>query len=121
MLNYNIKGSEVPITDELRTYVEKKLAHAEKFLQGDTSVHVDVELEYQELRHGDKYRAEFTLEARGKVHRASCWSESMHGAIDLSTSEIVSELGREKSKRVHLVRRSAYKVKEYLRGWRTKI
>ncbi len=121
MLNYNIKGTGVSITDELRSYVEKKLAHAEKFLQDDPSVHVDVELGYQQLRHGDKYRAEFTLGAPGAVYRATHWGESLHAAIDLAIGEVVGELGRDKKKRLHMVRRSAAKVKEYLRGWRTKI
>ena len=66
MLNYNIKGTGVPITDELRGYVEKKLAHAEKFLQSDTTAHVDVELTHQDLRHGDKFCAEFTASAEQK-------------------------------------------------------
>ena len=117
MLNYNIKGTGVPITDELRGYVEKKLAHAEKFLQSDTTAHVDVELTHQDLRHGDKFCAEFTASAAGAVYRATRWGESMHAAIDVAVDEIVAELGRDKDKRVHMMRRSATKVKEFLKGW----
>ena len=121
MLNYNIKGTGLSISDELRGYVEKKLAHAEKFLQGDTTAHVDVELTHQDLRHGDKFCAEFTVGAAGAVYRATCWGESMHAAIDLATGEVVGELTRDKKKRLHMVRRSASKIKDYLRGWRSKV
>jgi len=117
MLNYNIKGTGLDLTDELRGYAEKKLAPAEKFLP--ESVHADIELEYHKGRHGDPYRAEFTLEADGVVHRVERWAESLHGAIDLATAEIVQELSRNKKKRIHVLRRSAHRVKEYLRGWRS--
>ena len=117
MLNYNIKSTQIPITDELRGYVEKKLAHAEKFLQGDTTAHVDVELTHQNLRHGDNYCAEFTASAAGAVYRATRWGESMHAAVDLAAGEIMTELGRDKDKRVRMMRRSASKIKEFLKGW----
>lgn len=118
MLNYNIKGTGLDITDELRGYAEKKLGHAEKFLQNDPSARINIELEYQAARDGDKYRAEFTVFASGAAYRAERWGESMHAAIDLAVGELLNELGRNKKKRLHLVRRSAAKVKDYLRGWR---
>lgn len=121
MLNYNIKGTGVTISDELRGYAERRLEHTEKFLQHDPSAHADIELEYQALRDGDKYRAEFTLQTAGGIHRVSKWGESMHAAIDLAVGELTNELGRNKKKRIHLVRRGAHRVKEYLRGWRSKI
>lgn len=118
MLNYNIKGTGLDITDELRGYVEKKLARAEKFLQGDSAAHVDIELEYQSVRDGDHYRAEFTVAASGAAYRAESWGESMHAAIDLAVAELQTELGRDKKKRLHLVRRGAARAKEFLRGLR---
>ena len=117
MLNYNIKGTGLDISDELRGYAEKKLQHAEKFLRGDPSARVDIELEHQAARDGGHYRAEFTVSASGAVYRAEHWGESMHEAIDLAAGELLNELGRNKKKRLHLLRRSAAKVKDYLRGW----
>ncbi|MSR70702.1 ribosome-associated translation inhibitor RaiA [Candidatus Kaiserbacteria bacterium] len=120
MLNYNIKGTGLEITDELRSYVERRLAHADKFLQGDPSALVAVELEHQAARSGERNRAEFTVSAAGAVYRAERWAETMHAAIDIAVGELSNELGRGKKKRIHLVRRSAHAVKEYLRGWRTR-
>lgn len=120
MINYNIKGTGLPITDELRTYAEKKLATAEKFLQGDSTAHTDIELEHSQLRDGSKYRAEFTLSSGGTVYRAEEWGETLHAAIDLSIEELVKELRRNKRKHLHLVRRGGAAIKDAIRGLRDK-
>ena len=121
MLNYNIKGTGLEVTPELRAYVERGLGHAEKFVQGDSTAHVDIELEYQELRHGEHYRAEFTFSIGGEVYRAEKWAGSMHAAIDMGADDLARELRRTKRKRLHFVRRGAARIKDFVRGWRTKI
>ncbi|OGC86226.1 ribosomal subunit interface protein [Candidatus Adlerbacteria bacterium RIFCSPHIGHO2_02_FULL_54_18] len=121
MQNYNIKGTGVEVSDELRDYVERRLRNTEKFLQGDSAAHVDVELEYHAMRDGEKYRAEFTVRASGGLYRTESWGGSMHAAIDLAIAQLQNELSRDKKKRLHLVRRSAQRVKDYLRGLRNKI
>lgn len=120
-MNYNIKGTGIDISDELRDYAEKKLAHAGKFLEGDSTAHVDVELEFAKLRDGDKYRAEFTVSAKGDVFRAEAWGSTMHAAIDVAAGELAKELSRGKKKRVHLMRRGAGRVKDFIRGFRGKL
>ncbi len=120
-MNYNIKGTELEITPELRDYVEKKLAHADTFTQDDSTAHVDIELEFKPLGRSKKYRAEFTLAAKGSVYRVNEWGETMHEAIDVGAAELASELRQTKKKSLHTLRSSAAKVKEFLRGWRKKI
>lgn len=120
MINYNIKGTGLPVTDELRAYAEKKLAAAEKFLRGDSTAHTDIELEHSQLRDGAKYRAEFTLSSGGTVYRAEKWGESLHAAIDGAIEELVKELRRSKSKHMHLVRRGGAVIKDAIRGFRSR-
>ena len=119
-MNYNIKGTALAVTDELRAYVERQLAHADKLIH-DSAAHADVELAFDEVRDGPKFRAEFTLEHHGALYRASAWGGTMHEAIDIAGGELMSELRKAKSKRLHMFRRGATRVKEYLRGWRNKI
>ena len=121
MHNYNIKGTGIEVTDELRSYVERRLAHADKFLRGDPSARVSVELEHASLRDGDRNRAELTVAVSGAVYRAEHWGETIHSAIDVAAGELVLELGRNKKKRLHTLRRGALKVKEYIRGWRSTV
>ncbi|MDB5225341.1 MAG: sigma-54 modulation protein [Candidatus Adlerbacteria bacterium] len=118
-MNYNIKGTHLDITDELRSYVERKLGAAEKFVGNDTTAHVDVELQYLEEGRSGKYRAEFTLSCGGEVYRADCWGGTMHEALDLAAQELASELSRNKKKKLSVMRRTSVRVKEYLRGWRS--
>lgn len=120
-MNYNIKGTEVPVTDELRAYVEKQLAHADKFLNADTTAHADVELAYLADGRSAQYRAEFTVSTGGQVHRAERWGTTMHEAIDLAGGDLTQELSRNKKKRQSVLRRTSLRVKEYLRGWRSNI
>ncbi len=121
MLNYNIKGTGLEISDELRAYAVKKLSNAEKFIHNDSSAHADIELEHETMRNGDRNRAEFTVTAAGGLHRAESWGETMHAAIDLAIAELLTELSRNKKKRLHVVRRGAQRVKDYLRGWRSTV
>jgi len=118
-MNYNIKGTEVPVTDELRAYVERQLAHADKFVNGDTTAHTDVELQYLADGRSGKYRAEFTVSLGGQIHRAERWGSTMHEAIDLAGGDLAHELSRNKSKKQSVLRRTSLRVKEYLRGWRS--
>lgn len=116
-MNYNIKGTGLDITDELRTYVEKKLAHADTFAAGDSTAHTDVELEHAPLRDGGKYRAEFTASLGSAVYRAEEWGSSLHEAIDLASSELAHEMRRSKKKHLALMRHGAAKFKNVIRGF----
>jgi len=51
------------------------------------------------------------------VYRADALGESMHAAIDLAVGELVNELGRNKKRRLHILRRGAARIKDYIRGW----
>jgi len=117
-MNYNIKGTELAITSELRSYVEKCLTKADTFLQSDSTAHTDVELEYSSVRDGSKYRAEFTTSAAGALHRKDAWGDTMHEAIDLASAGLVRELRQHKKKRLHFIRRGAGAAKDMLRGLR---
>jgi ribosomal subunit interface protein len=120
-VNYNLKGTGIQISDELRSYVEKGLGKADIFVMNDPTAHTDVELQYLEEGRSGKYRAEFTLSRSGDVYRASCWGSTMHEAIDLASAELVGELSREKKKKLAVLRRMGVRAKDYLRGFRRKV
>lgn len=120
-MNYNIKGTGMDISDEMRGYVEKKLTAIDKLVQDDTSAHMDVELVYLTSKESKKYRAEFTFALDGSIHRAEAFGDALHEAVDIAAGELVRELAQYKKKRQHIFRRGAVKVKEYIRGFRSKI
>ncbi len=120
-MNYNVKGTGIAVTTELRAYVEKTLQHAEKFLRSNRDARADVELEFAESEGGQKYRAEITLMYDGEMYRAEKRGDSMHAAIDMVGEDIARELVRMKKKRIHMLRHSAGRVKDFIRGFRGKV
>jgi ribosomal subunit interface protein len=120
-MNYNIKGTGLSVTQELRDYVEKKLAQEEKFLGRDSTAHLDIELQFAEGERGKKYRAEFTLGAHGELYRAQARGDSMHEAIDIAINDLTRSLTQAKKKRIRVLRHSAARVKDFLRGFRRNV
>jgi ribosomal subunit interface protein len=116
-LNYNIKGTGLGVSDEIRAYVEKRLAHVEKFVGSDPSAHLDVELHFQASEEGKRYRAEYTLAVAGDVFRAEERGDALTEAIDLADAELSRELGRAKERKEHNQRRSGSKFKDFIRGF----
>lgn len=119
-MQYNLKGTDVEITPEVRAYVEKKLASLDKFVGDLSAARADVELKYKALWDGRRYTAEFMYHEPGLVKplRAEARGDALHEAIDLASAELFREMTQNKKKRTDLLRHSALRVKEYLRGWR---
>jgi len=120
-MNYNIKGTEVAITAEAREYLEKKLAHLEKFLQNVDATRADVELQYLPAQ-AKMYRAEIML-YEPSLHsplRAEAQGGALYEAIDIAVGELFTELTRTKKKRQHIFRRGALRIKDYVRGFRNR-
>ena len=118
-MHYNLKGTDVSITPEIRSYLEKKLQNLEKVIYHKDAVRADVELHYvrDEAR---VYRAEIMFH---DVHlqaplRVEARGQTLHEVIDVATGELFTDLTRAKKKRLHVMRRGAARVKDMLRGLR---
>ncbi len=117
-MNYNIKGTDLSITPEIRSYVEKRLSVCDKFISTDPTVHADVELEFRSRQEGEKYRAEITVTTTNGMHRIEEEGGSLHEAIDLMAGELAKKLGQDKKRKQHFVRESAARFKDFVRGFR---
>ncbi len=118
-MNYNIKGTGLALTEEMRSYLDKKLAHTEKFMRENAAARLDAELQFIAGAAGPKYRAEYSLTVNGRTLRAEAAGATLHEAIDIAADEFAHKLSREKAKRQHLFRRGAARIKEIIRGWRS--
>ncbi|MCC7500643.1 ribosome-associated translation inhibitor RaiA [Candidatus Nomurabacteria bacterium] len=119
-MNYAIKGTDLAITAEIRSYVEKRLGGMDKF--APTTSRVDVEVAYEAQYDGPQYRAECMYHEPGEeLVRTEARGTTLHEAIDLASGELTRTVGARKKKNLQVVRRAAVKVKEYLRGWRDSI
>jgi len=117
-MQYNLKGTGVDLTVEVRGYIEKKLNGLDELIH-DEAARTDVELAYLESEE-KTYRAELMLHD-GFVLRSVARGESLHEAFDKALRELFNELTRAKDKKRSLVRRGATRAKEFMRGWRRSV
>ncbi len=116
-INLKTTGSIV-LTDELRTFVEKKVSKLEQLIDSeDTTAFADIELgtEIGGQKSGDVYRAEINLQYRGGFVRSEATRETMHNAIDVAVAEARNELRKKVGRKRDLMRRSAGEIKKFLR------
>lgn len=108
---------DILLTDELRAYVEQKLARFEKLVDvSDTTNLFEVELQAFPPKTSEPYRAEVNFSSNGKVMRMEASGETLHAAIDAMTDEGTNRLRHMKTKRNDLIRRGGAAVKDFFRN-----
>lgn len=117
-MQYNIKGTDMQVTDVNRSYVEKRLGALDKFFGKKSGVRADVELQLLKEEAG-MFRAEATLHDHGLEgdFRAEARGGSMQEAIDIMSKELVLEVARAKKKLIHEKRKGAARFKDFIRGF----
>ncbi len=121
MIQHSIKCSgSVLLTDEVRHYLEAKLARLEKVVDaGDPTVRAEIELATTGgARTGEQYRAEINISMTGGFIRAEATREQLHAAIDECIDEARREVRKRRTRHRDLVRRGAAKVKDFFRSFR---
>jgi len=111
-MNYNIKGTDVDITDELRSYVEKKLATLDTLMDNDAA-RADVIVSYLETEE-KQYIAEMTLHDTKFPLHVQASGKTMYEAIDAAAGELGEALNDAKKKLKDVARHGALEGKEIL-------
>jgi putative sigma-54 modulation protein len=121
-MNIQIKTKGgLALTPAITEYVHKRIASFEKFLAGDSTAQVSIELgrSTNHHKHGDVFSADVHLVAKGKDLFAGAEKEDLYAAIDAIKDEVLRELSNAKEKRLSAVRRGGAKVKNIIKGmWR---
>ena len=113
----NIKATNIELTDDIKDYVEKRLATAEKFMKGNLErVYVDVGKNTNHHKQGDIYRAEFNLVIDGEKFHSISETEDLHAAIDDAHDELIRQITEGKDHKISLIRRGGRSVKKMLKG-----
>jgi len=121
-IKYNIKATNMELTDAIRAYVESKLAAIEKLVNPkDTSVYATVEVGKTTKHHkqGNIFRAEINIHIAGRDLRATSKREDLYAAIDEAKDEVIRRLRKVKTRRTDVVRRSAARMKKMFTNIRT--
>lgn len=111
------KFTHTPVVYQLEDLVTQKFQSLERYVGGKTDVRCEVEfVKVAPHQNGAIYQVEVNLWVDGVMYRAEAVEESFDKAIDAVRSELDTELGRARTKRMSLFRRGARKMKALMRG-----
>jgi len=106
-----IKGTNLQLTPSIKEYVEEKIGHLEKYLNG--VLEAKVELERDRHHHtGEVFRAEVMLVIGGKILRADASSEDIYASVDMVVPKLKEQISKFKDKRTTLQKRGARSAKK---------
>jgi len=118
-MNVTLQGTNVELTDDIRSFVDRKLAESLKVL-GDMNrdaVFVDVELEETTRKNQDRdnqqlFRAEANVKIPGRLIRAEESAQDLEQAIVSMKHTLTRELRKWHDRMVDESRKGARKAKE---------
>lgn len=111
-MQIELKGRNVPVTDDLREHVEKRFRKISN--QVPEVVRMEVEFAHENNPAiAEREIAEVTLYLKGKTLRAHDHARDLHHAINLCEEELCRQVKRHREKRTH--RREARMNSERLR------
>lgn len=117
-MRLNLKATSITLSDDIRGYLDKKLASLSKFLDlEDEAVVVAVELGRSTKHHqsGEVFYAEISVYRGKESWRAAHRDVTLMAAIDGMRDEIAGELVAAHGKNISIMRRSGLAAKELLR------
>ena len=99
-MQIDFKGRNVPVTDELRDHVERRLAKVAKQVSEFARLEIEI-YEERNPRVAERQVAEATLYLKGTTLRASERSYDMTHSLNLVVDELSRQVKRHRDKRRH--------------------
>jgi ribosomal subunit interface protein len=123
-MQIKIKTTNIEMTDAISSYVEEKLQSLEKFAvphnEENPLLYVEIGKTTNHHQSGDIFRAEVSMNVRGRQFRAVSEKDDLYAAIDDMRAELARLLTSHKTKERSLARRGASMIKNILRFGREK-
>lgn len=94
MMDFQIRGENVEVTDALRDYVEKKVKKLERYFEipPHSDVHVNMKV------YNDEHGIEITIPMKHLLLRAEEKTADMYAAIDLVVEKLERQIRKHKTK-----------------------
>ena len=116
MTRITIKATNIELSQDLRDYIEKRLAVLEKHLGDNELINVEVG-QGTKHKHGDVFRAEIRFMYQGKQLYATTEKSDIFTAVDLAQEQILRETTSLKTRLHKKFRDGAKKVKDMVKGF----
>ncbi|REJ10186.1 ribosome hibernation-promoting factor, HPF/YfiA family [Halobacillus trueperi] len=94
MLQYNIRGENLEVTDSIKEYVEKKVSKLERYFDTPPSSEVHVNLSV----YNDEQTIEVTIPMKNLLLRAEEHNTDLYAAIDLVVDKLERQIRKHKTK-----------------------
>jgi putative sigma-54 modulation protein len=99
-MRIDVKGRNVPVTDELREHAVRKFGVVDRQVSPMAELEVEIFHEPNPAI-ADSEVAHVTLHLKGVTLRACAASREMHHSINLASEELTVQVKRRKEKRTH--------------------
>ncbi|GIP40995.1 ribosomal subunit interface protein [Paenibacillus sp. J31TS4] len=93
-MHYNIRGTNLEITEPLREYVEKKLGKLERYFEQPIQSEANVKMSVLK----DRQNVEVTIPLSGVLLRAEEKGNDMYASIDLVVDKLERQIRKHKTK-----------------------
>lgn len=112
-----LTGIHIEITKAIADYVHEKFEVTKKYVKGDHTARLSVEISKTSERHhqGDMYQVSALLIRKGKEKSLETISDDVYKSIDLMKDKLSRELSDGKDKEMSLFKRGAQKIKNVLK------
>ncbi|AMV60047.1 Ribosomal subunit interface protein [Pediococcus damnosus] len=106
MLDFNVRGENIEVTEAIRNYVEKRISKLEKYFDNSLNAKAHVNLKV----HPDKTaKVEVTIPLPYLVLRAEETSPDLYASVDLVTDKLERQIRKYKTKINRKSREKGYK------------
>lgn len=122
MLKKHVKATNMELTEAISDYIDTKVDALKKFIGEEVEALAKIEVGKTTNHHhkGDVFRAEINLTIKDKDYRAVVETSDLYAAIDDMKDEIIAEVSKAKRKHFHLLKKGHQKIKDFLKGFRSK-
>ncbi len=116
-MQIKITGIHIEITSAISDYVDQKLGVVTKYLKGDPTGMLSVEIAKttEHHSHGNIYKISALLVRKGKEKALEVVADDVYKSIDLMKDKLARELSDEKDKELSLFKKGAKHIKSLLK------
>ena len=111
MLQFNIRGENVDLTDAIRDYVVKRISKLEKYFEDNVEATAHVNLKVYTNK---QFKVEVTISLPYLTLRAEETSNDMYASIDLVTDKLERQIRKYKTKVNRKAREKGFKGLEFV-------
>ncbi len=115
-MKFIIKSKDAKVSEELDSYIQKKIGKLEKFFENTDPDLIQVDIEFSKAvgrqKQGEIFQADINFRVPGNFFRSSVRGENLFSIIDSAEEELETEIRKFKTKKETMFRRGARSLKK---------